>query len=122
MSLQTYTSDTENVRIDKWLTSVSGLSRTRVQDLCSKGNVLVNGRTVKASYPLQLYDQVEVEVPEGKVSALSVPGPCKLMGLGPSRHDYRIPWDCIRRIGPDIVLVDTKPEECRVRRSGKRLL
>lgn len=76
MSLQTYTSDTENVRIDKWLTSVSGLSRTRVQDLCSKGNVLVNGRTVKASYPLQLYDQVEVEVPEDeplKLEAENIP-------------------------------------------------
>ena len=64
---------------------------------------------------------VEVEVPEGKVSALIVPGPCKLMGLGPSRHDYRIPWDCIRRIGPDIVLVDANPEECRVTAPKPRL-
>ena len=63
---------------------------------------------------LGFIQDVEVEVPEGKVSALIVPGPCKLMGLGPSRHDYRIPWNCIRRIGPDIVLVDVNPEECRV--------
>ncbi len=63
---------------------------------------------------LGFIEDVEVEVPEGKICALIVPGPCKLMGPGPSRHDYRIPWDCIRRIGPDIVLVDVNPESCRV--------
>ena len=30
--------------------------------------------------------------------------------------DFVIPWSCICRIGPDTVLVDTKPEDCRVRR------
>lgn len=59
---------------------------------------------------------VVVEVPEGKVCAIVVPGPCRLMGLAGRRDDFVIPWDCIRRIGPDIVLVDTKPDDCRVQR------
>ena len=70
---------------------------------------------------LGFIEDVEVEVPEGRICALIVPGPCKLLGLGPSRHNYHIPWNCIRRIGPDIVLVDINPEECRTAPSKPRL-
>ena len=69
---------------------------------------------VTSGQRLGFIEDVEVEVPEGSVSALIVPGPSRLCGLGPSRHDYRIPWDCIRQIGPDIVLVDINPEQCRI--------
>ena len=67
---------------------------------------------------------VLVELPEGKVCAIVVPGPCRLMGLAGHKDDFIIPWSCIQRIGPDIVLVDTKPEDCRVQRpkhKGSRL-
>ena len=57
-----------------------------------------------------------VELPEGKIQAIVVPGPCKYLGLCGRYDDYVIPWHCICRIGPDIVLVDVKPEECRVHR------
>ena len=60
---------------------------------------------------------VKVEVPEGCVVAIVVPGPCRILGLWGRKDDYLIPWSCIRRIGPDIILVDIKPEECRVPRS-----
>ena len=59
---------------------------------------------------------VLVEVPEGRICAIVVPGPCRLLGVLGRHDDYIIPWNSIRRIGPDIVLVDTKPEECRVPR------
>lgn len=59
---------------------------------------------------------VMVEVPEGKVCAIVVPGPCRFLGIAGRHEDFVIPWDCIRRIGPDIILVDTKPEDCRVQR------
>ena len=65
---------------------------------------------------LGFIEDVEVEIPEGRICALIVPGPCKMLGFGASRHDYCIPWNCIRRIGPDIILVEAKPEECRVPR------
>ena len=59
---------------------------------------------------------VLVELPEGKVCAVVVPGPYRLMGLAGHKDDFIIPWSCIQRIGPDIVLVDTKPDDCRVQR------
>ena len=76
---------------------------------------------VTSGQRLGFIGDVEVEVPEGKVCALIVPGPGGLLGLGPSRHDYCIPWSCIRRIGPDIVLVDVNPEECRIGRPKPKL-
>ena len=57
-----------------------------------------------------------VEIPEGDVVAIIVPGPCRFFGLWGRKDDFVIPWHCIRRIGPDIVLVDVKPDECRVPR------
>lgn len=55
-----------------------------------------------------------VEIPEGHVLALIVPGRGRCFGLLGRREDYVIPWHCIRRIGPDIVLVDVEPEDCAV--------
>ena len=63
-----------------------------------------------------------VELPEGTVTAIIVPGPCRFMGLWGRRDDYVIPWCCVKRIGPDIVLVDIKPEDCRVLRPKPGLL
>jgi len=59
---------------------------------------------------------VQVEVPEGKICAIVVPGPCKILGVAGRSDDYLIPWSAVRKIGPDIVLVDIRPEECRVPR------
>ena len=61
---------------------------------------------------------VEVEVPEGKVIAIVVPGPCHFLGLFGRKDDYVIPWRCIRKIGPDIILVDIKPNDCLFPRPG----
>ena len=58
---------------------------------------------------------------DGCIHAIIVPGPCRCFGLVGRRDDFVIPWNCIKRIGPDIILVDIKPDECRVPR-GNRLL
>ena len=65
---------------------------------------------------LGFIEDVEVEVPEGKITAIVVPGPCRYLGLWGQREDFCIPWNCIRRIGPDIVLVETNCDTCRVPR------
>ena len=57
---------------------------------------------------------VEIDAPEGCVKAIIIPGPCRILGLFGRKEDYVIPWQCIRRIGPDIILVEIKPEECCV--------
>jgi YlmC/YmxH family sporulation protein len=54
-----------------------------------------------------------VEIPTGNIVSIIVPGPCRLFGLLGRKDDYVIPWNRICRMGPDIVLVDIKPEECR---------
>ena len=71
---------------------------------------------------LGFVSDVQIQVPEGNVCAIVVPCPAKLMTLTGRREDYVIPWSCIQKIGPDIVLVDVRPQECRVSRSGKGLL
>ena len=65
---------------------------------------------------------VQVELPDGNVCAIVVPGPCRFFGLGGRQEDFLIPWNCIKKIGPDIVLVETKPNDCRVPRGGKGFL
>ena len=57
-----------------------------------------------------------LELPEGRVTAIIVPGPCRFWGLAGRRDDYVIPWKCVKRVGPDIILVDIKPEDCRIPR------
>ena len=63
---------------------------------------------------LGFVSDVKVELPCGQIVAIVVPGPCKLFGLVGRQEDYLIPWECIRKIGPDIVLVDIKPDQCKV--------
>lgn len=55
-----------------------------------------------------------IEIPEGKLLSIVVPGKGRLFGLLGCREDFVIPWNCIKRIGPDIVLVDIRPEDCRI--------
>lgn len=71
---------------------------------------------------LGFISDVEIEVPEGQVCAILVPGPCRFFGLFGRQEDYLIPWSAIRRIGPDIVLVEIRPEECRIPCSHPRWL
>ena len=56
---------------------------------------------------------VEVCLPDGRVSAVVVPGKCRFRGLGGREEDYVLPWGCICRIGDDIILADCCPEDCR---------
>ncbi len=65
---------------------------------------------------LGFVSDARIELPEGKVLSITVPGKSRLFGLLGCRDDFVIPWGCIKRIGPDIVLVDIRPEECCVPR------
>lgn len=55
---------------------------------------------------LGFVSDVEVEIPQGNVCALIVPGPCRFFGLFGRGEDYYIPWDCIKQVGDDIILID----------------
>ena len=56
---------------------------------------------------------VIIDVPEGCVKAIVVPGRGKMGGLMGSADEFVIPWSCICRIGGDIILVDVKLSDCR---------
>lgn len=59
---------------------------------------------------------VEVELDSGQIRALIVPGRLRLFGLMGREEDRYIPWDCVRRFGEDIILVEhvaLRPEKSR---------
>ena len=55
----------------------------------------------------------------GQIIALVVPGPYRFFGLFGREDDYIIPWECIRRIGDDIILVEIAGECRREKRCRK---
>ena len=45
------------------------------------------------------------------IEALIVPGPGKFCGFFGTDSEYVIPFACIKKIGPDIILVEIKEEK-----------
>ena len=85
---------------------------TKFTDLhCKEVICICDGRR------LGFISDARIDLCDGCITAIIVPGPCRLFGLWGHRDDFLIPWDRIKRIGPDIVLVDVKPDECRIPRS-----
>ena len=89
----------------------------RVTDLSCKEVVCISDGA-----RLGYVSDVEVEVPRGQVQAIVVPGKCRWFGLVGRTEDYVIPWEAIRRVGDDIILVDCKIQECRFPRPKPRWL
>lgn len=61
---------------------------------------------------LGLAADLDLRAPEGQVVAIVVYGPARFFGLFGRGEEYYIPWDCIQRIGDDIILID-KPFQRR---------
>ena len=61
---------------------------------------------------LGFVSDVDIRIPEGQVIAIVVNGPCRFFGLFGRGEEFYIPWDCIQRIGDDIILID-KPFQRR---------
>lgn len=49
----------------------------------------------------------EFQSPEGRITALIVPGKAKYFGLLGREDDYILPWECISRVGDDLILVES---------------
>ncbi len=58
---------------------------------------------------------VEIDPKNGCVEAIIVPECSKLCGLFGKDNEYVIPWNCIRQIGPDIILVEVCLEDVLVK-------
>ena len=57
---------------------------------------------------------------EGRLISLITPGPARWFGFFGREDDYVLPWDCIARIGRDIILVDSKEKLSRRKRPGHK--
>jgi YlmC/YmxH family sporulation protein len=55
---------------------------------------------------LGLIDDLEVDVSTGQVTALILPARARLFHLFPRSEEVVVPWDRIRRIGTDVILVE----------------
>ena len=62
---------------------------------------------------------VEVDIKNGRIVAIIVPGPCKFFGMIGRRDDFVIPWNCIRQIGDDISLIEVELEKIGLPRPKK---
>ena len=69
---------------------------------------------------LGFISDVMVEIPSGCVCGIVVPGPCRCLGCIGRGEEFLIPWNAVCRVGPDVVLVDIKPEDCRQNRPKPR--
>ena len=54
---------------------------------------------------------VEINVCTGEVEAIVIPGPGKICGFFGTDCEYVIPFRCIKKIGPDILLVEIQEEK-----------
>ena len=59
---------------------------------------------------------LEINMEEGKLCSLIVPGPCRFGGVLGREDDYVLPWGCIRRVGEDIILADLPVPPPRTRK------
>ena len=51
-------------------------------------------------------EDFEIDLQRGCLVALLVPGPCRFFGLFGRDSDFVIPWQAVRKIGGDIILVE----------------
>lgn len=54
-------------------------------------------------------EDAELELDDGRVTALIIPGRRRLFGLLGREADRRISWDMVKRFGEDVILVEDAP-------------
>jgi YlmC/YmxH family sporulation protein len=67
---------------------------------------------------LGFVDDVLIDTLTGRLVAIVVPGPFKYLGCFGRTDDFIIPWDCITKIGDDLIIVDVR-EHKRVKHPKK---
>ena len=63
--------------------------------------------SVKTGSRLGYVCDAEFQSPEGRITALIVPGKARYFGMFGREEDYILPWECISRVGDDIILVES---------------
>jgi YlmC/YmxH family sporulation protein len=81
---------------------------TKLSEICCKEVICL-----ETGQRLGYVSDAVIRLPEGEVAALVVPGPGRCLGLLESREDFIIPFSSVKKIGPDIILTDCRPNDCR---------
>lgn len=71
---------------------------------------------IKDCRRLGFVGDIDFDLETGCILAIIVPGPPTICGFLGREKEYIIPFDCIRQVGPDIILVELeekKPEKCK---------
>jgi YlmC/YmxH family sporulation protein len=57
---------------------------------------------------LGLASDLEIEIETGRIKAIVVPGSGKFLKMFGKSEEFVIPWEWIKRIGVDVILVEAK--------------
>lgn len=68
---------------------------------------------VKDCRNLGCVEDLEFDECTGKIRAMVIRGPARWFGMFGCDSEYIIGWDCIVKIGPDIILVDVCLEKVK---------
>jgi YlmC/YmxH family sporulation protein len=49
---------------------------------------------------------VNIDLEDGRIDGIILPGPAKIFGIIGKDNEVTIPWESIKKIGEDIILVD----------------
>lgn len=55
---------------------------------------------------LGFVSDVEINLNDGRIEGIVIPGQSKLFGIFGKESEYIIPWDSIIKVGEDIILVE----------------
>lgn len=55
---------------------------------------------------------IDFEERTGRICTLVIQGPCKIFGIIGRDSEYLIPYECVKRIGSDVVLVEIEAAKC----------
>lgn len=58
---------------------------------------------------LGLIKDIELDLERGRIQAIILPGVPRLLGLFGRAEDITIPWEQIKKLGVDVILVEVEP-------------
>jgi len=88
--------------------------RCRFSDLRYKEVINVND-----GFRMGYVCDIALNAVTGQILSILIPGQSKFFGFFGREDDFCIPWECIRRIGEDIILVDIDGEYKREKRTKR---
>ena len=78
----------------------------RISDLRSREIInIIDGRR------LGYIGDLDIDLEIGKIRAIIVPGPGKILSIFGRENDIYIPWEKVVKIGLDVILVDLPSQE-----------